>query len=94
MNVKKLLLFLSCNLFGLISFAQVGINTTTPNAQLDIRATSATAPTNTDGLLIPKVDVFPATNPTVDQQGMLVYLTTAVGTQQPGFYYWNNPRLV
>lgn len=90
MNLKKLLL-LSCNLFGLISFAQVGINTTTPDAQLDIRATSATAPTSKDGLLIPKVDVFPATNPTAAQQGMLLYLTTAVGTKQPGFYYWDNP---
>ena len=90
MKVKKLF-FVACNLFGVLSFAQVGINTTTPNALLDIRATSATTPTNTDGLLIPKVDVFPATNPTADQQGMLVYLTTTVGTNTPGFYYWDNP---
>lgn len=90
MKFKKLF-FVACNLFGVLSFAQVGINTTTPNAQLDIRATSATAPTNTDGLLIPKVDVFPATNPTDAQHGMLVFLTTAVGIQQPGFYYWDNP---
>lgn len=75
----------------MLSFAQVGINTTTPNATLDIRATSATAPTNTDGLLIPKVDVFPATNPTAAQQGMLVYLTTTSGSNAPGFYYWDNP---
>ena len=90
MNLKKLF-FVACNVFGLISFAQVGINTTTPNAQLDIRATSATTPSNTDGLLIPKIDVFPTTNPTADQQGMLVYLTTTVGAKQPGFYYWDNP---
>ena len=90
MKVKKLF-FVACNLFGVLSFAQVGINTTTPNALLDIRATSATAPTNTDGLLIPKVDVFPATNPTAAQQGMLVYLTTTSGSNAPGFYYWNNP---
>ena len=90
MNVKKLF-FVACNLFGVLSFAQVGINTTTPNALLDIRATSATAPTNTDGLLIPKVDVFPATNPTAAQQGMLLYLTTTSGSNAPGFYYWNNP---
>ena len=90
MKVKKLI-FVACNLFGVLSFAQVGINTTTPNALLDIRATSATAPTNTDGLLIPKVDVFPATNPTAAQQGMLVYLTTTSGSNAPGFYYWNNP---
>ncbi|WP_374400226.1 hypothetical protein [Flavobacterium sp.] len=90
MNVKKLF-FVACHLFGVLSFAQVGINTTTPNAQLDIRATSATAPTNTDGLLIPKVDVFPATNPTAAQQGMLLYLTTTSGSNAPGFYYWDNP---
>ena len=90
MKVKKLF-FVACNLFGVLSFAQVGINTTTPNALLDIRATSATTPTNTDGLLIPKVDVFPATNPTAAQQGMLVYLTTTSGSNAPGFYYWNNP---
>ena len=89
MKVKKLF-FVACNLFGVLSFAQVGINTTTPNALLDIRATSATAPTNTDGLLIPKVDVFPATNPTAAQQGMLVYLTTTSGSNAPGFYYWDN----
>ena len=90
MKLKKLF-FVACNLFGVLSFAQVGINTTTPNALLDIRATSATAPTNTDGLLIPKVDVFPATNPTAAQQGMLVYLTTTSGSNAPGFYYWDNP---
>lgn len=90
MNLKKLF-FVACNVFGLISFAQVGINTTTPNAQLDIRATSATAPSNTDGLLIPKVNIFPATNPTAAQQGMLLYLTTTSGSNAPGFYYWDNP---
>ena len=90
MKVKKLF-FVACNLFGVLSFAQVGINTTTPNALLDIRASSATAPTNTDGLLIPKIDVFPATNPTAAQQGMLVYLTTTSGSNAPGFYYWDNP---
>ena len=87
--MKKILLFLS--FLSIPAFAQVGINTTTPNAVLDIRATSATTPTNTDGLLIPKVDVFPATNPTAAQQGMLVYLTTTVGSNTPGFYYWDNP---
>jgi hypothetical protein len=75
--------------------AQVGIGTTTPDSQLDVRATNQAAPANNDGLLIPKVDAFPLTNPTAAQQGMLVYLTTAVSflstTRQPGFYYWNNP---
>jgi trimeric autotransporter adhesin len=68
--------------------AQVGINTTTPNAQLDIRSSSQTTPSNTDGILIPKIDAFPATNPGLDQNGMLVFLTTLVGSNAPGFYYW------
>ena len=74
--------------------AQVGIGTTSPNAQLDIRSNNQTAPSNTDGILIPKVDTFPATNPGANQQGMLIYLTTVATfssvSKQPGFYYWDN----
>ncbi len=73
-----------------LAFSQVGINTTTPAAQLDVRSGNQAAPSNTDGMLIPKVDVFPAANPTTAQQGMLVYLTTAAGSKVPGFYYWDN----
>lgn len=73
-----------------IGLAQVGINTTLPMAQLDIRSSNQAAPANTDGLLIPKMDAFPATNPTASQQGMLVYLTTTSGSSTPGFYYWDN----
>ena len=91
--MKKL--FLLAFLFSSQFFmAQVGINTTNPNAQLDIQSTSQAAPSNTDGILIPKMDVFPAVNPTAAQQGMLVYLTTATtfsGNPKPiGFYYWND----
>ncbi|WP_298224545.1 hypothetical protein [Flavobacterium sp.] len=70
--------------------AQVGIGTTTPNATFDVRASNQATPANTDGILIPRVDAFPATNPTASQNGMLVFLTTVSGTNQPGFYYWNN----
>lgn len=77
-------------LFSVTIFAQVGINTTTPNAQLDIKSNNQAVPSNMDGILIPKIDVFPATNPTFAQQGMLVYLTTVAAGKQPGFYYWDN----
>ncbi|RZJ65275.1 MAG: hypothetical protein EOO50_14320 [Flavobacterium sp.] len=80
----------------LVSFsalAQVGVGTTNPYSQLDVRSSNQAAPANTDGILIPKVDVFPAVVPTVNQQGMLVYLTTTVGTKPPGFYYWDFPTL-
>lgn len=72
------------------SHAQIGINTTSPDAQLDIEATNAATPSNTDGLLIPRVNVFPATNPTAAQQGMMVYLMVTSGANTPGFYYWDN----
>lgn len=89
----KRLIFYFFVLFSTSIFAQVGINTTTPNAQLDIRSSNQIAPASTDGMLIPKVDTFPASNPSVAQQGMLVYLTMNVGSNQPGFYFWNNPTL-
>lgn len=72
------------------TLAQVGVNTTTPNAQLDIRSSNQATPANTDGIIIPKIDAFPAVNPTAAQQGMLVYLTTTVASNSAGFYYWNN----
>jgi hypothetical protein len=90
-TIMKKYYLLLCMFLTTSLLAQVGINTTTPNAQLDIRSSNQTTPSNTDGMLIPKVDTFPATNPTIAQQGMLVYLTTNVGSNQPGFYYWNNP---
>ena len=87
-NLYILFFFLVSIVF--VSNAQVGINTTTPNAQLEIKSSNQANPTNTDGLIIPKIDVFPATNPTAAQQGMMVYLTTTNGPDTPGFYYWNN----
>ena len=88
MKAKILYLFL---LLSIYASAQVGIGTTTPNAQLDIQSTNQANPSNTDGILIPKIDAFPASNPGANQNGMLVFLTTTVGTNAPGFYYWNNP---
>lgn len=76
-------------LFSIPSFSQVGVGTTDPKATLDIRSTSQTTPSNTDGILIPKVDNFPLTNPTISQDGMMVYATGS-GTPTKGFYYWDN----
>lgn len=84
---KLVLLILMMTQFG---FSQVGINTTTPNAQLDIKSSNQLTPSNTDGILIPKIDAFPLINPTVLQQGMMVYLTTISAGKSPGFYYWDN----
>ena len=77
--------------------AQVGIGTTSPQANLDIPAVNEAAPNNTDGILIPRITIFPAINPTSNQHGMMVFLTTSTtflgNPKIPGFYYWNNPTL-
>ena len=70
--------------------AQVGINTTDPKAQLEIKSSNPATPSNKDGILIPKINAFPTTNPSVDQDGMMVFLTTTVGANPKGFYYWDN----
>lgn len=86
--MKKVLL-VGVLTFITMTYAQVGVNTTNPQAMLDIRSSNPAAPSTTDGLLIPKIQQFPTPNPGENQQGMLVYLTTAQGSQLPGFYYWD-----
>lgn len=73
----------------LLISAQVGIGTTSPKASLDIEVSDKTNPANIDGILIPRVDKFPITNPTPAQHGMLIFLATATTTNPIGFYYWN-----
>ena len=91
----KKIYFLFLLFFSISSLvAQVGINTTDPKAQLQIKSSNENSPAITDGLLIPKVNNFPASNPTIAQQGMLVYLKNASGSNQPGFYYWDFATLV
>ncbi|MGB3607464.1 MAG: tail fiber domain-containing protein [Psychroserpens sp.] len=69
-------------------YAQVGVGTTNPEARLDIRSSNQNEPNNTDGILIPKINNFPTTNPTAAQDGMMVYVTGS-GTPTKGFYYWD-----
>lgn len=83
-------IIISCLLISTISFAQVGIGTSNPEAKLDIVAGNQSTPSNKDGILIPRIDAFPAVNPTAAQNSMIVYLTTTSAGKQPGFYYWNN----
>lgn len=88
--MKQFLICIFIFAFNGAILAQVGINNTSPKASLDITATNQATPSNTDGLLIPRIDTFPATAPTSAQQGMMVYLTTASGGNAPGYYYWDN----
>jgi len=76
-------------LFYSKTYAQVGINTYDPKAQLDIHTENPNSPEPTDGILIPRINNFPSTNPTAEQQGMLVFLTSQKGQFSPGFYWWN-----
>lgn len=89
---SKLLItsFLLCLTFSLS--AQVGVNTTDPKSVLDIVASDVSNPTPLDGILIPRVEDFTSVDPSGDQDGMLVFLNTASGGNDRGFYYWNSDR--
>jgi len=86
--MKKLTLLL-CFIIGQSLMAQVGIGNTNPQSKLDISASNPTAPANTDGILIPRIDNFPASNPTATQDGMMVFYTGTARSGK-GFYYWDN----
>ena len=80
--------YLTGTFFLLLStfiYAQVGIGTTTPNADaaLDINGASG-------GLLLPRVALINTTSPAplnTDVAGMTVYNTVTTGDVTPGFYY-------
>ena len=69
---------------------RVGINTASPAALLDVKAADPAQPEATDGLLVPRVNSFPASNPGALQNGMMIYLLNAQGNNAPGLYCWNN----
>ena len=83
-------------LFPMVTFAQVGINTTAPKAALDVESTN-------NGVLIPRVQltsildntsvINPNTGPLVTST--LVYNMAPAGIVPnnvvAGFYYWDNP---
>lgn len=71
-------------------FAQVGIKNNTPKSSVDIEASNFSAPANTDGLLVPRIDTFPATDPGVDQDGMFSFLTNAQANFKKRHHYWDN----
>lgn len=95
--MKKFIFLLLLSPFAVLS--QVGINTTNPNAMMDITSTN-------NGLLIPRVALLSAIDNTtvVNPQGgalvtsTLVYNTTPSGVSPDnvveGFYYWNGTRWV
>ena len=92
-GMKTLYVILFYLILSIQSFAQIGINTTTPNAMLDISST-------TNGFLIPRI-ALTANNlatPVVNPQGgalptsTLIYNTATVAGVNgvfPGYYYWS-----
>ncbi|MDT0687071.1 hypothetical protein [Autumnicola psychrophila] len=82
--ILLILLFSPCLLFS-----QVGIGTTAPKAQLDIVASDEANPNIIDGILIPRIAKFPANNPGIEQNGMLVFLNKNIVGFPVGFYYWS-----
>jgi len=76
-------------LFSFFAYSQVGIGTSSPQAQLDIVSGSAANPSVIDGLLIPRIEKFPSVNPGINQHSMIVYLSKATGQNPTGFYFWN-----
>jgi hypothetical protein len=82
-------LILGCY-FSNVHAQEVGIGTISPKSTLDIQASDPSSPSNKDGLLIPRIDAFPAVDPGANQDGMMVFLTTPTGSFKKGFHYWDN----
>ena len=94
LQLQLLLLF-----FVSLSFAQVGIGTTTPNGALDVTST-------TQGFLLPRVALTasnvadPVVNPAGGAlaNGTMVYNTATAGVSPnnvlPGYYYWNGSQWI
>jgi hypothetical protein len=89
--MPKMILFF-CVLFSLATTAQVGIGTSNPQATLDIFTSNPASPSETEGILIPRIDEFPAVNPGVGQDGMMVF-ATGNGSVEKGLYYWDHDAL-
>ena len=91
MKISISIYTLFCPLFCIsISNAQVGIGNSNPQSTLDIAASNKATPTSTDGIIIPKFNVFPTTNPTAAQDGMLAFLTEAKDSYKKGLHFWDN----
>ena len=93
--MKKLLMIFSLCLFTLITYAQVGIGTTNPDASsaLDISSSDS-------GLLIPRVSLVNVTNGTspivTPATSLLVWNTnaTVLGGNGVGYYFWNGSNWI
>ncbi|WP_415325842.1 hypothetical protein [Chryseobacterium sp. MMS23-Vi53] len=95
----KKILFLYALTYSTIAFSQVGFNTPTPEATLDITAKNSTGNSvNVDGLLIPRVDRQKAQSMSQVKVSTIIYVNNiSTGTQSGttanvdsmGFYYFD-----
>ena len=72
--------------------AQIGVYNTSPQAVLDVSSTNESSPSSEDGVLIPRLTSFPAVNPGVAQNAMLIYMDNAAAPLGKGFYYWDSNK--
>lgn len=71
-----------------LCYSQVGINTTSPKATLEIVGKNlGGAVDSKDGIIIPRVNQV--SNASGTTQSQLVYLTANDGTLVPGFIFWD-----
>lgn len=99
-NKMKKLSLVGMLSFGSILFGQVGINTPSPEATLDITAKNPTgATTNPEGILIPRVSRQRAQSMVAVENSTLIYVNnittgtatgTAVNITAVGFYYFHS----
>lgn len=90
--MRNLLLTTTFLFIGLNFYAQIGIRTTTPEAQLDITSTDS-------GILIPRVDLtslfveLPVANPQGGhlEESTMVYHKGTNGIEA-GYYYWDSTK--
>lgn len=67
---------------------QISVGDSNPDSTLDLNIPDSASPQFDDGILIPRVNNLSSTNPTITQDGMLVYLTEDDGDREKGFHYW------
>lgn len=102
--MKPLLFFSLAFVFSMYSYSQVGVNTSTPQATLDVVGNSSTT-TAADGVLVPRISLANLKNKTAyssAQDGTLIYVNDITGsTNAPtvnvtslGFYYWDGTNSV
>ncbi|QIG89341.1 hypothetical protein G6R40_06440 [Chryseobacterium sp. POL2] len=100
--MKNKYILLGCLVVSTTAFSQVGINTETPQATLDVTG-KATTVTAADGIIAPRItgDQLRAKNAvyTQAQNGTLIYVTEAdtapatktINVTSPGYYYYDQP---